>query len=93
MEIVGRGTNGSSVFLGGRPQEENHEVAFIHNRKAAHLGLRVECLNQHWFRSVAEARDVTAAWREEYNTTRPHSSLDDVPPEAFAARWLAAART
>jgi catechol-2,3-dioxygenase len=42
MEIVGRATNGSSIFLGGRPQEENHEVAFIHNRKAAHLGLRVE---------------------------------------------------
>ena len=42
MEIVGRATNGSSIFLGGRSKEENHEVAFIHNRKAAHLGLKVE---------------------------------------------------
>jgi catechol-2,3-dioxygenase len=42
MEILGRATNGSSIFLGGRPKEENHEVAFIHNRKAAHLGLKVE---------------------------------------------------
>ena len=29
--------------------------------------LRDECLNQHWFRSVAEAREVIANWREEYN--------------------------
>ena len=55
--------------------------------------LRDECLNQHWFRSLTEARDVIVAWREEYNKTRPHSSLGDVPPEAFAARWLAAAQT
>jgi len=41
MEIVGRATSGSSVFIGGRPQEENHELAFIHNPKAAHLGLKV----------------------------------------------------
>ncbi len=51
--------------------------------------LRDECLNQHWFRSLAEARETLAAWREEYNKTRPHSSLGDVPPEVFAARWLA----
>jgi putative transposase len=54
--------------------------------------LRDECLNQHWFRSLTEARDAIVAWREEYNKTRPHSSLDDVPPEVFAARWLAAAQ-
>jgi catechol-2,3-dioxygenase len=41
MEIVGRAPTGSSIFLGGRPQEENHEVAFIHNRQAAHFGLKV----------------------------------------------------
>lgn len=55
--------------------------------------LRDECLNQHWFRSVAEAREIILGWREEYNKTRPHSSLDDLPPEVFAARWLAAAQT
>jgi putative transposase len=51
--------------------------------------LRDECLNQHWFGSLAEARDSLAAWSEEYNKTRPHSSLGDVSPEVFAARWLA----
>jgi putative transposase len=45
--------------------------------------LRDECLNQHWFANLAEARQTLAAWREEYNTTRPHSSLGDVPPEMF----------
>ena len=41
MKIVGRASSGSSVFIGGRPHEENHELAFIHNRKAAHIGLKV----------------------------------------------------
>ncbi len=51
--------------------------------------LRDECLNQHWFGSLAEAQAHLATWRKEYNKTRPHSSLGDVPPEVFAARWLA----
>ena len=41
MKIVGRAVSGSSVFLGGRPHAENHELAFIHNRSAAHIGLKV----------------------------------------------------
>lgn len=32
-----------------------------------------------------------ATWREEYNKTRPHSSLGDWAPTTFAARWLVAA--
>jgi len=41
MEIVGRAPSNSSVFLGGHQEEENHELAFIRNHKAAHLGLKV----------------------------------------------------
>lgn len=37
---------------------------------------REECLNQHWFTSLADARRTIEAWRIEYNTIRPHSSLD-----------------
>jgi putative transposase len=70
----------------GRPVQNTYVESF--NGR-----LRDECLNQHWFRSLAEARDVIAAWREEYNKTRPHSSLGDVSPETFAARWLAATQT
>jgi len=37
--------------------------------------LRDECLNMHWFESLAEARRIIECWRVEYNETRPHSSL------------------
>jgi putative transposase len=42
--------------------------------------LREECLNQHWFESLEEARQLLEAWRIEYNTERPHSSLDNRTP-------------
>jgi len=38
--------------------------------------LRDECLNEHWFMSMQHARSTIEAWRVEYNTERPHSSLD-----------------
>jgi putative transposase len=46
--------------------------------------MRDECLNQHWFLDLADARRIIAAWREEYNTRRPHSALGDRTPEEFA---------
>lgn len=45
--------------------------------------LRDECLNQHWFVSLEEARRIIKLWRMDYNTTRPHSSLGYMTPEAF----------
>ena len=47
---------------------------------------RNECLNQHWFRSLDEARWEINKWREHYNNVRPHSSLGYLPPEVFAER-------
>jgi putative transposase len=44
---------------------------------------RDECLNEHWFVSMQHARSVIEAWRIEYNTERPHSSLNDLTPEEF----------
>ena len=46
---------------------------------------RDECLNQNWFLSLAEARLVIEAWRVDYNTARPHSSLGYRTPAEFAA--------
>jgi putative transposase len=46
---------------------------------------RDECLNEHWFLTMAHARRVIEHWRIEYNTERPHSSLGDLTPEEFAA--------
>jgi putative transposase len=48
---------------------------------------RDECLNEHWFRSLAEARAIIAAWRMDYNQHRPHSALGYVPPAEFAAAF------
>jgi len=50
---------------------------------------RDECLNEHWFRSLAEARLIVATWRKDYNERRPHSALDYQTPAEFAAGWRA----
>ncbi|NRP10108.1 IS2 transposase TnpB [Marinobacterium sp. xm-a-127] len=47
---------------------------------------RNECLNQHWFRTLDEARYEIDLWRDHYNKVRPHSALGYVPPEEFAKR-------
>ena len=41
---------------------------------------RAECLNQHWFMSLADAREKLEAWRGDYNTVRPHSAIGNKPP-------------
>jgi putative transposase len=46
---------------------------------------RDECLNQHTFASLADARDIIEAWRLDYNELRPHRSLGHMTPNAFAA--------
>jgi putative transposase len=46
---------------------------------------RDECLNEHWFITMAHARSTIEAWRIEYNTERTHSSLNDLTPEEFKA--------
>lgn len=45
---------------------------------------RNECLNQHWFRTLEEARYEINVWREHYNHVRPHSSLNYLPPVEYA---------
>lgn len=42
--------------------------------------LRDECLNVHPFDSLAEARRIIDAWREEYETTRPQSGIGNRTP-------------
>ena len=52
---------------------------------------RDECLNEHWFASLDEAREVIEEWRQDYNAVRPHSSLDDLTPEQFRDRTVRSA--
>jgi putative transposase len=62
----------------GKPIENAYVESF--NGK-----FRDECLNEHWFLSVAEARTIIEAWRHDYNTVRPHGSLGQQTPAAYAA--------
>jgi hypothetical protein len=48
--------------------------------------LRDECLNEHFFFGLAEARHLIEAWRQDYNQLRPHSSLGAVVAAQYANR-------
>jgi putative transposase len=61
----------------GKPVEN----AFIESFNSR---LRDECLNEHVFMSLAEARDVIETWRYDYNYCRPHSSLGRLTPREYA---------
>ena len=45
--------------------------------------LRDELLNHNWFRTIDEVRKELEKWRIEYNTERPHSSLNYLTPFEF----------
>lgn len=47
---------------------------------------RDECLNEHWFLSLSDARDRIEQWRQDYNTLRPHRSLGQLTPQEYAHR-------
>jgi len=51
--------------------------------------LRDECLNVSWFWNLFDARNKISAWRSEYNSRRPHSSLGYLTPDEFARKWQA----
>jgi transposase InsO family protein len=41
---------------------------------------------EHLFTNLNEARNIIEEWRIDYNTNRPHSSLNGLTPTEFAAR-------
>jgi putative transposase len=41
---------------------------------------RAECLNAHWFMSLADAREKVEDWRKYYNEDRPHGAIGNKPP-------------
>ncbi len=42
--------------------------------------LRAECLNAHWFLTLADAREKLEAWRRYYNEERPHGAIGNQVP-------------
>jgi putative transposase len=61
----------------GRPMQNGYIESF--NGK-----FRDECLNEQWFETLQQARTAIAAWRQDYNQVRPHSSCNRMPPASFA---------
>ncbi|KVN40318.1 transposase [Burkholderia ubonensis] len=45
--------------------------------------LREECLNQHAFVSLDDARKRIETWRTDYNSVRPHGILGQLAPDQF----------
>ena len=79
LKQVGVGT----LYIGpGSPWENGYAESF-------HGRLRDEFLATEIFEGVRNARAVTASWRDEYNTQRPHSSLGYQTPAGFAAACAA----
>ena len=64
----------------GSPWEQAYVESF-------HDKLRDELLNREIFYSLEEARIVLEAWRKEYNTERPHSSLTYQTPNEYMASY------
>ncbi len=51
--------------------------------------LRAECLDAHWFTTLAEAKQLIELWRREYNESRPHRALGEQTPNEFASQFAA----
>jgi putative transposase len=60
----------------GKPTQNAHVESF-------HGRLREECLRISWFKNLFDARIKIAAWKREYNSERPHSSLGYRTPAEF----------
>ncbi len=65
----------------GKPSENGYTESL--NGK-----IRDEFLNEHWFRSLNEARRLMEEWRQDYNHVRPHSSLGYQTPAQASATLL-----
>lgn len=68
----------------GKPIQNAHCESF-------HSRLRDECLNEHWFLSLGDARRIVEDWRQDDNRHRPHSALGYQTPAEYAQRAVTAA--
>jgi putative transposase len=70
----------------GRPMQN----AYIERKNGS---LRRELLNAYLFYSLAEVRAMSEEWRIDYNTERPHKSLNYLSPLAYLQKQQAALST
>lgn len=64
----------------GKPVENAYIESF--NGKVRH-----ECLNQHYFKTLEEAKNRIENWRTWYNEFRPHQTLEGLTPTEFIKQW------
>ena len=69
---------GTSYIEPGSPWENPFVESFASRVRDEVLGVEI-------FDTLLEARVVIEDWRTEYNTLRPHSSLQWLAPAAYAA--------
>ncbi len=50
---------------------------------------RCEVLNAYEFTSLAEVKQMTERWIQEYNNERPHASLNDLSPKQYLQNYYA----
>ena len=81
LKLVGVGT---LYIEPGSPWEKGYAESF-------HRRFRDEFLAMEIFEGIQAARTLTAAWKDEYNTQRPYSSLGYRTPAEFAAACAASA--
>lgn len=91
--VVDNGTEFRSMALDAWAYEHGVTLEFIQPGKPIQNAvvesfngrMRDELLNQHWWRTIDEARRAVAAYREDYNHVRPHSGLGNRTPAECAA--------
>ena len=72
-------TNSGALYVAPASPWQNGYAESFHSK------LRDEFLDREEFASEPQARELGLLWKEEYNTERPHSSLEYMTPAEFAA--------
>lgn len=78
----GRRNSGPSSGTTLRPASRCRTVL----SKASTAGCATSASNEHLFANLNEARQIIEEWRIDYNTNRPHTSLNGLTPTEFATR-------
>ena len=74
------GTGSGALYVAPASPWQNGYAESFHSK------LRDEFLDREEFESEPQARALGLAWKEEYNTERPHSSLGYKTPAEYAAQ-------
>lgn len=88
--IAGTSTDGIITLGLGLGKSAAEIAAFSLSRDKVMSGLVAwaiaACLNLHWFDTIAQAHGLIESWRIDYNESRPHMALGNIPPSEYALR-------